>query len=58
MSMYNHRGLPGAPNPNNSRLNELLDQIRVEFENQARASEGYDHTSKRPDWTLIADYLR
>jgi hypothetical protein len=47
MSMYNpHRGLPGAPNPNNARLNELLDSIRAEFENQSRASESYDHTSK------------
>lgn len=45
--MYNpHRGLPGAPNANTGRLNELLDGIRAEFENQARASEGFDHTSK------------
>jgi len=41
--MYNpHRGL--GPNPQNTRLNELLDGIRSEFENQARASGEYEHS--------------
>lgn len=45
MSMYNpHRGL--GPNPQNARLNELLDGIRAEFESQARASGEYEHSSK------------
>jgi len=45
MSMYNpHRGL--GPAPGNSRLNELLDGIRAEFESQARASGEYEHSSK------------
>ncbi|KAI1281261.1 WD40-repeat-containing domain protein [Xylaria sp. FL0933] len=37
MSMYPHRGLPQS-----SRLNELLEQIRSEFDNQARINEGYE----------------
>jgi hypothetical protein len=45
MSMYNsHRGM--GPAPGNARLNELLDQIRAEFETQARASGEYEHSSK------------
>jgi hypothetical protein len=48
MSMYgNHRGLGPAPGSGNSRLNELLDGIRAEFDNQARASGEYEHSSKR-----------
>lgn len=40
--MYNpHRGL--GPASGNARLNELLDGIRAEFENQARASGEYEH---------------
>lgn len=43
MSMYpQHRGLP----QNASRLNELLDQIRAEFDNQVRLNEGYEQQSK------------
>ncbi|KAI4597049.1 general transcription repressor [Pestalotiopsis sp. IQ-011] len=39
MSMYpQHRGLP----PNASRLNELLEQIRNEFDNHIRLNEGYE----------------
>lgn len=46
MSMYNaHRGM-GGPASGNSRLNELLDGIRQEFESQARASGEYEHSSK------------
>ncbi|TAQ89785.1 hypothetical protein B7494_g1860 [Chlorociboria aeruginascens] len=43
MSMYNHRAL-GPPAPANTRLNELLEGIRGEFESQARASGEYEHT--------------
>jgi hypothetical protein len=41
MSMYPHRGLP----PSAGRLNELLDQIRTEFDNQARINDGYEQQS-------------
>lgn len=49
MSMYPaHRGTGVPPQANGpSRLNELLDQVRSEFESQARQSEGYEHQSKR-----------
>ncbi|KLU87420.1 hypothetical protein MAPG_06420 [Magnaporthiopsis poae ATCC 64411] len=45
MSMYPaHRGTGVPPQANGpSRLNELLDQVRSEFESQARQSEGYEH---------------
>lgn len=46
MSMYQHRGMGGVPPGNSSRLNELLDNVRAEFENQARQTEGLDHQSK------------
>ncbi|KAI9746513.1 MAG: general transcription repressor [Claussenomyces sp. TS43310] len=43
MSMYNaHRGM-GGPAPGNTRLNELLEGIRNEFETQSRASSDYEH---------------
>lgn len=43
--MYNpHRGLGPAPGAGNARLNELLENIRAEFENQARASNDYEHS--------------
>ncbi|KAI0013686.1 WD40-repeat-containing domain protein [Xylariaceae sp. FL0662B] len=38
MSVYPHRGMP----QNAARLNELLDQIRSEFDNQVRINEGYE----------------
>jgi glucose repression regulatory protein TUP1 len=45
MSMYPHRGMAGGvpPPPNNTRLNELLDQIRAEFDSQARATDNFEH---------------
>ncbi|CAM1510328.1 Fc.00g006630.m01.CDS01 [Cosmosporella sp. VM-42] len=42
MSMYPHR-MGGVPPGNSARLNELLDQIRAEFETQARQTEGFEH---------------
>ena len=36
-----HRGL-GPANSGNNRLTELLDQVRVEFESQARSSGEYE----------------
>jgi glucose repression regulatory protein TUP1 len=39
--MYNaHRGMVPAPN---SRLTELLDQLRQEFENQSRSTGEFEH---------------
>lgn len=39
--MYNaHRGMVPAPN---SRLSELLDQLRQEFENQSRSTGEFEH---------------
>jgi len=39
--MYNtHRGMVPAPN---SRLTELLDQLRQEFETQTRSTGEYEH---------------
>jgi glucose repression regulatory protein TUP1 len=43
--MYSHRGM-GAPPSNVSRLNELLDQIRAEFESQVRQVDGFEHQSE------------
>lgn len=48
MSMYPaHRGMGGVPPGNNgARLNELLEQVRSEFESQMRTSENYEHQSE------------
>ncbi|XP_044717565.1 WD domain, g-beta repeat domain-containing protein [Hirsutella rhossiliensis] len=43
MSMYSHRGMGAVPPGNSARLNELLDQIRAEFETQLRQTEGFEH---------------
>ncbi|AEO69533.1 uncharacterized protein THITE_2120070 [Thermothielavioides terrestris NRRL 8126] len=46
MSMYpGHRGMGNVPPANGvvGRLNELLDQIRAEFESHIRQSETYEH---------------
>ncbi|TKX25480.1 transcriptional repressor [Elsinoe australis] len=41
--MYNaHRGMPGPPPPN-SRLQELLEQLRAEFEAQGGRASEYEH---------------
>ena len=45
MSMYSHRGMGAVPPGNSARLNELLDQIRAEFETQVRQTEGFEHQS-------------
>ncbi|ATY58716.1 transcriptional repressor TUP1 [Cordyceps militaris] len=41
--MYSHRGMGAVPPSNTSRLNELLEQIRAEFDTQMRQSEGFEH---------------
>lgn len=42
--MYNaHRGIPPAPS---SRLTELLDQVRQEFDNQQSRTGEYEQNSK------------
>lgn len=41
-----HRGMGGVPPGNGNRINELLDQIRAEFDSQVRASESYEHQSE------------
>ena len=44
--MYStHRGMVGAPN---SRLSELLDQLRQEFETQSRNTGEFEHQCKVP----------
>lgn len=51
MSMYpGHRGMGAMPPANGAaaRLNELLDQIRAEFEAHLRQTETYEHQSKHP----------
>lgn len=52
MSMYPHRAMGGGPQANSTRLNELLEQIRVEFETQMRATENYEHQSRSITDTL------
>ncbi|KAL7918334.1 hypothetical protein ACQKWADRAFT_304366 [Trichoderma austrokoningii] len=47
MSMYSHRGMGAVP-PGNARLNELLEQIRAEFDNQQRQTESFEHQSTLP----------
>jgi glucose repression regulatory protein TUP1 len=46
MSMYPHRGMGAVPPGNSARLNELLDQVRAEFDTQMRQTEGFEHQSK------------
>lgn len=46
MSMYPHRGMGAAPPGSSVRLNELLDQVRAEFENQRGALENLEHQGK------------
>lgn len=46
MSMYPHRAMGGAAPPaNQSRLDELLEQVRNEFSSQLRTNEAYEHQS-------------
>lgn len=47
MSMYSHRGMGAVP-PGNARLNELLEQIRAEFDSQQRQTESFEHQSTPP----------
>ena len=49
MSMYPHRGMGGAPPVNgSSRLDDLFQQIRTEFDNNFRQTESYDHQRRAP----------
>ena len=41
-----HRGMPVAPTAGSSRLAELLEQVRQEFEGQARQANDYEHQSE------------
>jgi glucose repression regulatory protein TUP1 len=56
-SMYpGHQGMRGVPPANGGagRLNELLDQIRAEFESHVRQTETYEHQSKSfPPWPAV-----
>ena len=59
MSMYpGHRGMGGMPPVNGAaaRLNELLDQIRAEFEAHLRQTETYEHQSK-PSASRVPDHF-
>lgn len=38
----------GAVPPGNARLNELLEQIRAEFDSQQRQTESFEHQSTLP----------
>lgn len=59
--MYNaHRGMgPAPPGPGNPRLNDLLEQIRHEFDNQARASGEFENNSastSMPHFIVVMPY--
>ena len=49
-----HRGM--GPVGGNSRLTELLDQIRGEFETQARNSSDYEQQCKFPSRSMFASH--
>lgn len=54
--MYNaHRGLGGPP-AGSSRLNDLLESVRQEFETQSRASSEYEASSKYPQNFAMPHY--
>lgn len=56
MSMYSHRNMGAVP-PGNARLNELLEQIRAEFDNQQRQTENFEHQGTAPlANTVLADH--
>lgn len=57
MSMYSHRGMGAVPPGNSARLNELLDQIRAEFETQLRQTEGFEHQSTSAFLSAPVPYL-
>lgn len=60
MSMYpSHRTMAGGapPQPNQSRLEELLDQIRNEFSSQTRTTEAYEHQSMFARGLPLAPWL-
>lgn len=57
--MYNaHRGMPPGPPPPNSRLAELLEQVRVEFEAQGGRANEYEHQREfRPIFFVCLAWL-
>ena len=59
--MYNaHRGMPPGPPPPNSRLAELLEQVRVEFEAQGGRANEYEHQreSRPVSFICLACHVR
>ena len=46
MSMYPHQQRMGGPQSNQARLNELLEQIRAEFDSQMRQAGEFEHQSE------------
>lgn len=54
--MYNtHRGMVPAPN---SRLTELLDQLRQEFENQTRSTGEFEHQRTCVSFLLLPVHVQ
>lgn len=54
--MYNtHRGMVPAPN---SRLTELLDQLRQEFETQTRSTGEFEHQRTCVSFLLLPVYMQ
>ena len=52
--MYNaHRGMMSAPN---SRLAELLDQVRQEFDNQQNRTGEYEQNSKFAEGSTVIKF--
>lgn len=58
MSMYSHHGMGAVPPGNLARLNELLDQIRAEFETKLlRQAEGFELQSTSAAVQASAPFL-
>lgn len=55
--MYPHRQMGGVPPGSSARLNELLEQIRAEFDTQIRQTEGFEHQSKSSYYSYDHPYL-
>jgi len=58
MSMYNsHRGMLPQHQPPNTRLTELLEQIRVEFESQAGQAGRDEHQRENFSKKSSSNYI-